>query len=106
MVIEIERPMSARKEHPAELMIQDVLTSTVTNSKYATIWEYFCLFKFSAALDAEPGFKMVVYRLMAENESVQVASQASALPNLKVKDVTPSALLPLPQSRTTCSRIE
>ena len=37
----------------------------------------------SAALDAEPGFRMVEYRLLAENESVQVASQANALPPFK-----------------------
>ena len=50
----------------------------------------------SAALDAEPGFRMVEYRLLAENESVQVASQANALPHLKGNEVTPSGLLPSP----------
>ena len=46
----------------------------------------------SAALDAEPGFKMVEYSLLAENESVHVTFLA-LLP-LKGKDVTPSGLLP------------
>ena len=49
---------------------------------------------------------MVEYRLLAENESVQVASQANALPPLKGNDVTPSGLLPSPRSRPTCSRME
>ena len=57
-------------------------------------------------LDAEPGFRMVEYRLLAENESLQVASQANALPPLKVNDVTPSVLLPSPRSRPTGSRME
>ena len=43
----------------------------------------FFLFKSSAAIYAEPGFIMVEHRLVAENESVQVASQANALPPLK-----------------------
>ena len=58
------------------------------------------------ALDAEPGFKMVEHRLLAENETVQVASQAYALPLLMEKDVTPSGLLPSPRSRPTGSRME
>ena len=57
-------------------------------------------------VDAEPGFKMVEYRLLAENKSVQVASQANALPSLKGKDVTPSGVLPSPRSRLTGLRIE
>ena len=57
-------------------------------------------------LDTEPGFKMVEHRLLVENESVQVASQANALPPLKGKDVTPSCLLPSPRSRPTGSRME
>ena len=60
----------------------------------------------SAALDAEPGFRMVEHRLLDENESVQVASQANAVPLLKGNDVTPSGLLPSPRSRPTGSRME
>ena len=44
---------------------------------------------------------MVEYRLLAENESVQVASQANALPPLKGNEVTPSGLLLSPRSRPT-----
>ena len=47
---------------------------------------------------------MMVYRLLAENESVQVASQSNVLPTLKGKDVTPSCLLP--SSRSRVSRME
>ena len=39
----------------------------------------------SAAIDAEPGFKMVEHRLLAENESEQVTFQANALAPLKGK---------------------
>ena len=46
--------------------------------------------------DAGPGFKIMEHRLLVENESVQVASQANALPPLKRKDVTPSGLLRCP----------
>ena len=60
---------------------------------------------FVSSLDAEPGFEMVEYRLLVENESVQVASQANALPHLKGKDVTPSGLLPSHRSRPTGSRM-
>ena len=49
---------------------------------------------------------MVEHRLLAENESVQVAFQANALPPLKGKDVTLSGLMPSPRSRPTGSRIE
>ena len=41
---------------------------------------------------------MVEYRLLVENESVQVAPEANALPPLKGKDVTPSGLLSSPRS--------
>ena len=99
-------PISAKTEHPTEPMIPDVSTATGTNLKSTTSREYFRLFKSSAALDAEPGFKMVEHRLLAENESVQVASQANALPPLKGKYVIPSGLLPSPRSRPTGSRIE
>ena len=54
-------------------------------------------------LDTELGFKMVEYRLLVENESVQVAN---ALPPLEGKDITPSGLLPLPRSILTDSRME
>ena len=57
---------------------------------------YFHLFKSSAALEAEPGLKMVVYRLLADDESVQLASQINALPPLKGKVVLPSDLLHRP----------
>ena len=87
-------------------MIPDVSTAIGTNSKSAKSREYFSFFKSSAALDAEPGFKMVEHRLLVENESVQVASQVNALPPLKGKDVTPSGLLPSPRSRPTGSRME
>ena len=59
-----------------------------------------------AAVDAELGFKMVEHRLLAENESVQVASLDNVLPPLKGKDATPSGLLPSPRSRPTGSGIE
>ena len=49
---------------------------------------------------------MMEHRSLAENESVQVASQAIALPPLKRKDVTPSGLLPSNRSRLTGSRME
>ena len=49
------RPISVKREHPAEPMIPDVSTATGTNSKSATSCDYFCLFKSSAALVAEPG---------------------------------------------------
>ena len=64
----MQRTISFRREHPAEPIIPDVSTATGTNSKSATSWLYFRLFTSSAALDAEPGFKMVVYRLLADNE--------------------------------------
>ena len=60
----------------------------------------------SAALDAEPGFKMVEHRLLVENESVQVAFQANALPPLRGKDVTPSGLPQSTRSRPTGSKME
>ena len=106
MALKMHRLISVKREHPADLMIQDVSTTTGTNSKSATSWEYCCLFKSSAALNVEAGFKMVEHCLLAENESVQVASQANALPPLKGKGITPSGLLPLPQSRPTVSRME
>ena len=74
------RPILSRREHPAEPMISDVSTATGTNSKHTSNWEYFCLFRTSAANDTENWFKIVVRRLQAENESIQVASQANALP--------------------------
>ena len=49
---------------------------------------------------------MVEHRLLVENESVQVAFQANALPPLKENDVAQSGLLPLPRSRPTGSRME
>ena len=49
---------------------------------------------------------MVEYGLLAENESVLVASQANALPHLKGNDVTPSGLLLSPRSKPTGSRME
>ena len=102
----MRRPISVKREHPADPMIPDVSIATGTNLKSATSYGYFRLFKSSAALDAEPGFRMVEYRLLAENESVQVESQANALPPLKGNDVTPSGLLPSPRSRPTGSRME
>ena len=75
--------ISAKREHPTESMIPDASTATGTNSKSTTSLEYFCLFMSSAALDAEPGFRMMEHRLLAENESVHVAFQANALPPLK-----------------------
>ena len=89
--------MSVRREHLAELMIPDVTTATGTNSKSATSLEYLHLIQSSAALDTEPGFKMVVYWLLAEKESVLLASQANALPHLKGIDVILSGLLRLPR---------
>ena len=97
----MRRPISVKREHPAEPMIRDVSIAAGTNSNTATRWEYFRLFKSSAVLDAEPGFKLVGHRLLVENESVQVESQANALPHLKGKDVTPFGLLPSPRSRPT-----
>ena len=87
-------------------MISDVSTATVTSSKSATIREYLRLFKSSAAHDVVPGFQVTENRLLVENESVQVASQANTLPPLKGKDVTPSGLLTSPRSRTTGPRME
>ena len=55
----------------------------------------------SAALDAEPGFKMVEYMLLVHNDSVQVASKANALPPLKGKDVTPSVFCRRPDRGRT-----
>ena len=49
---------------------------------------------------------MVEHRLLAEDESVQVASLANALPPLKGKYVTPFGLLPSPRSRPTGSKME
>ena len=49
---------------------------------------------------------MVDHRLLVENESIQVASQANALPPLKENDVSPTGLLPSPRSRPTGSRME
>ena len=63
-------------------------------------------FKSSAAIDAEPGLKMVEHRLLVENESVHVTSRANALSPLKGKDATPSGLLPSPRSRPTGAIIE
>ena len=40
----MRRPISAKREHPAEPMIPDVSTATGTNSKSATSGEYFRLF--------------------------------------------------------------
>ena len=90
----MRRQISAKRKHSADPMIPDVSTTTGINSISAPSREYFRLFKSSAALDAEPGFKMVEHRLLVENESVQVASQANILPPLKVKDLKPSGLLP------------
>ena len=97
----MQRPISVRWENPAEPMILSVSMATGTNSMFATSRGYFRLFKSSAALDAKPWFKM-----LAENESVQVAFQANVLSPLKGKDVTPSDLLPSPRSRPTGSRVE
>ena len=47
-----------------------------TGAKSASTWEYFRLFKSSAAFHFNPEFKMVVHRMLAENESEKVASQA------------------------------
>ena len=69
----MRRPISVKREHPAEPMILDVLTATETNSKSITSLEYFRLFNYSTAHDAEPGFRMVEYRLLAENESVKAS---------------------------------
>ena len=102
----MRRPISVKKVHPTEPMIPDISTATGTNSKSATSREYFRFFKSSAALDADPWLKMVEHRLLVENESVQVASLANALPLLKGKDVTPSGLLPSPRSRPTGPRKE
>ena len=49
---------------------------------------------------------MVEYWLLVENKSVQVASQANALPPLNGNDVTPSGILPSPRSRPTGSIME
>ena len=67
----MHRPISVRSKHPAEPMIPDVLTATGTNSKFAPIWAYFRIFESLAAHDAEPGFRMVVRRLLTVNKSVQ-----------------------------------
>ena len=106
VALEMRRPISVKLEHPADPMIPDVSTATGTNSKSATSWEYFRLFKSSAAIDVETGFKMVEHRLLTENVSAQMASQANALPPLKGNDVTPSGLLPSPRSRPTGSRMK
>ena len=94
----MRRPISAKGKHPADPMIPDVSSATGTNSKSATSREYSCLFKCSAELNAEPWFGMVENILQAENELVQVASQANALPPLQGKDVTPSGIQPSPRS--------
>ena len=96
----MQQPTSVRREHLVEPMIPDVSMATGRNSKSATSFGYFRLFKSSAAFDAEPEFKMVVY------DSVQVASQANTLPPLKGKDVTPSGNLLSNRLRPTGSRIE
>ena len=100
MALEIGLPIKVEREHPDDSM------ATEAGSKSATSIEYFRLFKSSVALDAELGLKMVEYRLLAWNESVQVASQANALPPLKEKDVTPTGLLRSPRSRHKGSRME
>ena len=106
VALETRRPISVRREHPAKPMIPDVSTATGAYSMFATSVGYFRLFMSLAALDAEPAFKMVVCRLLAENKSVQLASQANALPPLNRKDVIQSGLLPAPRSRPTGSIIE
>ena len=106
VALEMRRPISVKREHSAEPKIPDVSTATGTNWKSATYWDYFSLIKSSAALDAEPGFIMVDDRLLFENESVRVASQANALPHWNRKDVTPSGLPPSPRSRPSGSRME
>ena len=83
----MQRQISVKREHPADPMIPDVSTATGTNSMSATNLEYFRLFKSCAALDAEPGLKMVENRSLVENESVQVASQANALPPLNISNI-------------------
>ena len=101
----MRRSTSVKMEHPVDPMIRDDSTANGINSKFISR-EYFRLFKSSTELDAEPGFKIVENRLLAENESVQAASKTNTLPPLKEKVVTPSGLLPSPQSRSTGSRIE
>ena len=67
----MRQPISVKREHPAKPMIPDVSTATGTNSKSATSWGYFRLFKSSAALDAEPGFRVKrVYRVIAHRYRV------------------------------------
>ena len=102
----MRQTISVRRENPADPKIPDVSTATGADSKSATSWEYFRLVKSSAAVGAYLGFEMVVSRLLAENESVQMGSHSNALSSLKRKDVTASGLLSLPRSRPTCSRIE
>ena len=84
----MRRTISVKREHPTDAMIKDDSTATEKNSMSATRSKYYRLLKSSAAIDAEQWFKMVEHRSLAENEPVQVASQANALPPLKEKDVT------------------
>ena len=77
----MRRPISVRGEHPAEQMIPDVYTAAGSSSNFPSNWGYFCLFKSSSALDVESGFKMVLYRLLAENMLVPNKSAIlSAIP--------------------------
>ena len=52
MALEMWRPISVRKEHPAQPVLLDVSTATGTSAKSTTSSDYFCLFKSSTALDA------------------------------------------------------
>ena len=71
----MRRPISVKREHPAEPMIPDVSTTTGTNSK-----------------SADPGFRMVKYRLLVENESCETIILICCLCSLcdiclKLKDI-------------------
>ena len=60
-------------------MIPDDATVTGANTKSATSWKNFRLFKFSDTLEAEPEFKMVEHRLLAENEHIGLVVRMSIM---------------------------
>ena len=70
MALEMRPPISVKKEYPGDPMIPDISTANGSSSKSATVLKYFRLITITAAIDAEPAFKMVEYWLLAENVSV------------------------------------
>ena len=74
MSLEMRQPISVKREHPADQMINDVSTAIGTSTMSDASREYFRILKSSVALDAERGLKIMQYRLLVENESVHAAS--------------------------------